>query len=347
MGGVYEEFQRELEIVRRRFAGRPRQEMVHLFLLALQREELVSVAYREALIVRRLKRMPIEQPVRELIRHAMIWAWKDEEMHAIYIRGAILRLGPFSLKARAYLRQLAGALGGWSSSVRQHVRWREAPLSCALATAFTGVGLLLGQIPADVRRYLRYGPFREFCRFNEEAERTAWLCYSRLLEVIRALPDAPPAVLEDFRRVQADEAQHRRIFEILAGALDERDRLVEGETADGLAQKIGAVDGVFLPWARREVSSCDNPIASGGPVRVVRGDTAEQKLPLLRRLLHEAGLAERLRERAGAQGKPLAELRVVVKAAFMLGYHREDRSAITDPDGITLELLQPASGTPD
>src|SRR5918912_2289454 len=124
MSRVVEAFQRELAAVRRRYAGRPRREMVHLFLLALEREELVSVAYREALIVRRLRRMPVEPAVRELIRHAMLWAWKDEEMHAVYIRGAILRLGTPSLRVRALARQAVGAIGGWSSSIRQHVAWR-------------------------------------------------------------------------------------------------------------------------------------------------------------------------------------------------------------------------------
>src|SRR3954451_13315374 len=93
LGVIYEEFEKELAALRTRDAGRPRREMVRLLLLALEREEIVSVAYREALIVRRLESMPIGPQVRELIRHALSWAWKDEEMHAIYLRGAILRLG--------------------------------------------------------------------------------------------------------------------------------------------------------------------------------------------------------------------------------------------------------------
>ncbi len=52
----------------------------------LEREELVSVGYRETMIARRLESMPIGPQLRELIRHALCWAWKDEEMHAIYLR---------------------------------------------------------------------------------------------------------------------------------------------------------------------------------------------------------------------------------------------------------------------
>jgi len=65
--------------------------MIHLFLLALEREEIVAVSYRENAIAQRLAAMPITEDIRELIRHALIWIWKDEEMHSIYIRGAILR----------------------------------------------------------------------------------------------------------------------------------------------------------------------------------------------------------------------------------------------------------------
>lgn len=118
MGAIYEQFERELAAGRLRDAGRPRREMVRLLLLGLEREEIVAVGYREALIARRLEAMPIGPQLRELIRHALAWAWKDEEMYAVYLRGAILRMGSRSLKARAYLRQLAGAVGGWSSSVQ-------------------------------------------------------------------------------------------------------------------------------------------------------------------------------------------------------------------------------------
>ncbi|HEX8201395.1 MAG TPA: DUF362 domain-containing protein [Isosphaeraceae bacterium] len=332
MGGVYEEFERELAAWRRRDAGRPRREMVRLLLLALEREELVSVGYREAMIARRLRTMPIEPPVRALIHHALAWAWKDEEMHAIYLRGAIFRLGSRSLRARAYLRQLAGAVAGWASSVRQHVRWREAPLARACATQVTWMGTLLGRVPRDVRQYLRYRPFRDFCRLNVDAEKTARLCYDRMIELAAELPELPAALLDDFRRVRDDEVRHTRIFEILEAALDPADRLVPGESAATLTRKIAAVGEVFLPRAHRAALIAENPLGEGGRVWVARGATAAEKLPLFGRLLEDSGLADRLRRRAEALGKPLGELRVAIKPTFMLGYHRDDRSILTDPD---------------
>jgi uncharacterized protein (DUF362 family) len=74
-----------------------------------------------------------------------------------------------------------------------------------------------------------------------------------------------------------------------------------------------------------------NPLGSGGKVWVVRGRDAAEKLPLFRRLLADAGLPGQLVERARALGKHVADLRVVIKPTFMLGYHRKDTAHITDP----------------
>src|SRR5262249_41976159 len=144
MGAVFDEFVRELEALGRKYAGQPRREMIALFLLALEREEIVSIAYRESLMAARLRAMPLPEEVRELVRHALIWAGKDEEMPAIYIRGAILKLGNRFLRLQAFLRQAAGSVGGWATSVRQHVLWRDGPLSRTFAAAVAGAGILLG-----------------------------------------------------------------------------------------------------------------------------------------------------------------------------------------------------------
>jgi hypothetical protein len=330
MGAVYEEFERELAGWRRRYAGQPRQEMIRLFLLALEREELVSVGYREAAIARRLQSMPLDLAVRDLIRHALLWVWKDEEMHAVYIRGAILQLGSLRLRLTALIRQFAGAVGGWSASVRHHARWSQAPLSRALATLNTWVGGLLGKVPADVRRHLNYGPFRNFCLFNVDAEQTAWLCWHRLTELASADPQIAPHLTDDFRRIAADEERHGRVFQILADALDDGDRLRDGMSAEKLAQRIGEVGEVFLPRPLRP-RAANHPLGSGGEVWVVRGTTAQDKRPLFRQLLDQAGLAGRLAARARGLGKDIAELRVAVKVAFMMGYHCKDRAVLTDP----------------
>ncbi len=332
MGAVFDEFVRELEGWERRYAGRPRDLLVRLFLLALEREEIVSIAYRESVMTRRLATMPLPPEVRELIGHALLWAWKDEEMHALYIRGALLNLGGRTLRLQALLKQAAGAVAGWSSSARQHVRWSHAPLSRLLAGFIVAAGVLTGQVPRDVRQYLRYGPFRGFALFNVDAEKTAWLCWKRIVELAAAQPDLPPSLVYDFERVREDEDRHRRIFQILADALDEHDRLVPGETTQTLAEKFAAIGEFFLPRRLRGASVAGNPLGEGGRVWVVRGAAAADKLPLFRRLLDDAGLAGQLDGRARALGKRGDELRVVIKPEFMRGYHRKDMAHLTDPE---------------
>src|SRR5262249_54963377 len=150
MSSVYDEFEQELAVIREKYAAAPHREIVRLFLLALEREEIVSIGYREEAIRRRLETLPIAKELRELIHHALLWAWKDEQMHAIYLRGAILKLGSPALKLLAFTNQFAGAIGGWSASVRQHRRWRQAPISRTLATLLTWAGRLTGKVPRAV-----------------------------------------------------------------------------------------------------------------------------------------------------------------------------------------------------
>lgn len=333
MGGVYDEFAQEMAGWRRRYADRPRQELIHLLLLALEREELVTIGYREAVILRRLATMPISDEIRELIHRALIWVWKDEEMHAIYLRGALFKFGNRRLQALALLRQMAGAIGGWSASVRQHVRWNEAPISRSLATIATWCGSLAGRVPRHVGQHLDYRSFRDYCLFNIEAERTARLCFGHLVELLQSEPDLPPSYSDDFRRIQGDEARHQAIFEIFAAAFDDADRLVAGGTAESLAQKIGGVGEFFLPRLRRSAAA-DSPLGNGGVVWVVQGTKMADKLPLFRRVLDESGLGHLLKARAQLLGKQVRDLRIGIKAAFIFGYHRQDRSMITDPELI-------------
>ena len=336
MSEIYNQFELELANLGRKYAEHPRRQIIHLFLLALEREEIVSVGYHEELIAARLDKLLISDEEREIVRHALLWIWKDEEMHAIYIRGAIFKIGAFSLRTRALLHQLAGALGGWSTSVRQHLRWTDAPLSRAMATLLTWTGSVTGKVPRDVRQHLRYRTFRDFCLFNVEAEKTAWLCWQRLVELTSEQPFILPSLIDDFRRIKEDEDRHRQIFEILANAFDNNDRLVPGETADSLVKKIRLVGEPFLPHSLRRQRVANNPVGSGGQVKIVQGRDAREKLPLFRELL-DRDLGDLLRDRSRTLGKPLTEFRVAIKPSFMLGYARRDRSMITDRE-LLIEL---------
>jgi uncharacterized protein (DUF362 family) len=332
VGAVFEQFAQELKAWESKYLGRPRDELIGLCLLALEREELVSVGYREELMTQRLAAMPIPPAVRELMRHALIWAWRDEEMHSIYIRGALLKYGGPLLRMRAFAQQMGGLVGGWAGSVRQHVPWSKAPFSRAGATVVTWLGAITGKVPEDVRKYLNYGPFREFCVFNVDAEKTARLCYDRMIALAQETPELGRELAQDFIRVRDDEDRHARIFEILATALDEQDRLVTGETEESLTRKIEDVGEYFLPRTLRKQTILNSKIGSGGRVFATEGKSAQEKCKVFRHLLEESGLAEKLEERAAALGKQAVDLRIVIKPSFMLGYARKDRSIITDAE---------------
>src|ERR1700731_1537348 len=70
---------------RRRYAGRPDLERHHVLLLALQREQLGPIAYREDALVETVALLPIGPEMRAIVRQCMAWIWKDEEMHATLI----------------------------------------------------------------------------------------------------------------------------------------------------------------------------------------------------------------------------------------------------------------------
>jgi uncharacterized protein (DUF362 family) len=330
VGAVFEQFALELQAWEAKYAGRPLDELVGLCLLALEREELVSVGYREELMTRRLAAMPISPAVRELMRHALIWAWRDEEMHSIYIRGALLKYGGPILRLKAFAQQIGGLVGGWAGSVLQHVPRSKAPLSRAGATFVTWLGGLTGKVPEDVRKYLNYGPFREFCVFNVDAEKTARLCYDRMIALAREVPELGKELAQDFVRVRDDEDRHAQIFEILATALNEKDELVAGETEASLTRKIEDVGEYFLPRTLRKQTVLNSKIGSGGRVFVFEGELAEEKCEVFRRLLEESGLEGKLRQRAASLDKREADLRIVIKPSFMLGYANKDRSIVTD-----------------
>ena len=131
--------------------------------------------------------MPLDDDVRELIAHALLWAWKDEEMHAIYVRGALLRLGSLRRRVRVFATP-----GGRGDRRLVHLSPPARALERGAAVAHAGhagspwLGMLTGKVPREVLGTCDYGPFRDFCRFNVEAERTAWLCWHRLAELAEA-----------------------------------------------------------------------------------------------------------------------------------------------------------------
>jgi uncharacterized protein (DUF362 family) len=331
VGTFYGDFCAELARWEKRYAGRPREELLKLAFLSLEREQLVTVTYHDDLLSKRIATLPLDAPTRELLRHALAFTWKDEEMHAVYVRGLLWREGSFAVRLRANWHFLTGLLAGWATFVQQHVSWREAPLSRAISTATLWGGLLTGTAPPSVRQHLRYHSFRDFCAFNVDAEKTATLSWDRLAALGRQAGIEVVSV-ELFERIREDELQHEKLFALLADSLTADDRLREDLSADALARRIGTLHQGFLPWSQR-TAEARHVLGSGGCVSVTEGSASREEG--LGRALNEAGLWALLEARAKTLGKQVAELRVAVKTSFMLGVHRGDPSMIVAPESLS------------
>ena len=186
-------------------------------------------------------------------------------------------------------------------------------------------GSLLGAIPTAARAGLEYGSFRQFCKFNVDAEKTAWLCWRRIRQLAQNERQISPGLLNDFARIERDEDRHGRLFEIFAESFDDDDRLAAGVTAESLASKIAQLGQEFLPQRMRPR---DHPLGKGGKVVVLRGNRDDEKEAIFDRLLRESDLLGALDERK----KPRGEMTVAIKPTFMLGYSHKDKSVVGDRD---------------
>lgn len=322
-GEIYEESARQLAGWRERYRERPDRERRRLWLLALEREQVVSIAYRESAIADRIARMPLAEEVRELLRHAMVWVWKDEEMHTAYIRGVVLDRGDPVLRAVAYGEQVVGAVSGWAAAVEQHTQFRDAPVSVALASVLSFGGRITGKLTNALRNALEYGPFRQFCAFNIELERSAELCWARLVELAEG-----DVQHEEFVQVRDDEARHGEIFRIFQDALGQDDRLRPGVTVAELVEQVRGVGEWFLPQRHRAPGPRPRVFGTGSPVWCRQGQSPADKRAALREIVADAGLPALVDERRDAAGGRAP--RVAIKTAFMLGYNWRDRSNVID-----------------
>jgi uncharacterized protein (DUF362 family) len=320
------EFATEMAQWAAKYEGRPKKELVRLLLLALEREQLVTVAYRDTLMAERLARIDAEPAFRAAAEQALAWAWKDEQMHTVYSRGMLLQIGSGWMRLVAWVQQLAGAIAGWASSVKQHARPSRAPVSWIAASFVVLAGTELGKVPRAMRDKLRLLSFRDFCRAQALAEETAAMCWKRVSELGTLVPELPPNAVAEFARMWKDEEQHKQIFAILHDALDADDHATVPTTE--LIESLRAVGEYFLP---RDQRASPGALGAGGDVWVQEGGPEDDARKSLRRIVRDSGLEQVVLERARELGKPVAELRVVIKPSFMLGYHRSDRSIVTDP----------------
>jgi Domain of unknown function (DUF362) len=301
------------------YAGNPDAEREQLWLLALEREQIVAVAYREEAVAGRIAALALPSAVRALARQTLVWIWKDEELHAEYLRGLLLQRGGLLSSLVVYGRQAEGALSGWATSTEHHLDREAAPLRTGAATALVSVGTLLGQVPPVLRRELRYQTFHRYCELNVALEATAELAYERLVEITT---DADERAT--FARIADDEARHRAAFRVLGALVDEGDRPAEAVTPGQVQEELERLSPWFVPASMRAGAGDGErrrSFGTGATVAVRSGGPDADRVEVLEGCLDAAGLTS------------LASVarRAAVRVSFMLGYDRRDRSNVNDP----------------
>jgi uncharacterized protein (DUF362 family) len=301
------------------FADDPDSGRKNLLLLALEREQIVAVAYREETVAGRVALLDVHPDVRTLIHQTLVWIWKDEQMHAEYLRGELLRAGGVGPSAVVYGRQIQGAISGWTSATSNHRQLRTAPFRTATASALIFIAGAFGRIPTALKRELRFQTFHRYCELNVALEASAELAYRRLIELTE--PEADRRTIE---RIREDEVRHKAAFALLAEVLDVDDRLVPNQSPQRLIERFSEISEWFIPSRLRRRKLGDTAKQSFGlrrPVVVRSGRNDHEKVAVLESCLDRAGLAN-----LAAQSNSAA-----IRVSFMLGYDRRDRSNINDP----------------
>jgi uncharacterized protein (DUF362 family) len=310
---------------RRECADRPEAERSRLLLLALEREQIVAVAYREEAVAGRVAELDVGDQARALIRQTLVWIWKDEQMHAEFTRGLLLEAGGLASSLVVYGRQVQGALSGWTSSTATNRMLRSAPLRTGAAGALVAAARAARRMPPALARELRYQTFHKYCALNVALESSAEFAYRRLVEVARSEEERVA-----FDRIRADEARHAEAFRLLTEVITEDDRLADGVSAEDLAARLARISPWFIPAAQRRRPGADEgqqrSFGSGAQVVVRGGRTDADKPAVLSECLDRAGL-DRLAGRARS---------AAIRVSFMLGYDRADRSNISDPELVDL-----------
>jgi uncharacterized protein (DUF362 family) len=310
-------------------ADRPREERQRLLRLALEREQIVAVAYREEAVADRVRTLDIGDDARDLVRQTLIWTWKDEQLHAEYLRGELLRTPGWFSKAIVYGRQLQGALSGWTSATSNLRSARAMPLRTGAAGILVAAAGLTGQVPPVLRRELRYQTFQRYCQLNVALEASAELAYRRLVEL-----SADPAERRTVDRIRTDEGRHTQAFRLLASALTDDDRLRDPGAVPDLIADMAAISIWFVPAAARSAGPTPAGLAPAKPrsfgsnqhVVVGHGMGQRSKQAVLEDCLDQAGLGDRATTASTA----------AIRASFMLGYDRRDRSNVNDPEMLDL-----------
>lgn len=328
-GKILAECQELLAELRLTYANDPRGEYQRLAMLALEREQLVSYAYREDILGQRLDKLVADHDIVDVMRHAFIQVWRDEEAHTVLIRGTLVGgVRPSTGLARASIEQTAGWLAGWSSALKHHVPRSSAPLRTLLVDGMAQSARVIGKLSPDLREELKPKSFRDFCRYNVDAEETAELCWDRLIELERELGGPDVAT---FQRIAREEREHRDVFATIASVLDEHDWVVRGTTAANLADRLRDIGTRF---AQPEPAGQADPADPAGPAGPAPSHFATAA-PVHVLSSSEHSRAEAVTEALDLLGDVEGST-VVIQSSWMMGYSTSDRSTVIDPTVLNL-----------
>ena len=316
------------------YADRPQLERQCLLLLALEREQIVAVAYREEAVAGRVAALDIGEDARDLVRQTLIWTWKDEQLHAEYLRGELLRAPGLFSTAVVYGRQIQGALSGWTSATSNLRDARTTPFRAGAAGILVAAAGLTGQIPPVLRHELRYQTFHRYCQLNIALEASAELAYRRLVELSN-----DPVERGTMDRIREDEAHHTDAFRLLAAALTDDDRLVNPASVDDLVSQMATISVWFVP-ARLRPAMAETGAEPLAPVtdRRPRSFASRQRVAIGSGPddRHKQAVLEDCLDRAGLGDRAAGVSSAAIRASFMLGYDRRDRSNVNDPEMVDL-----------
>ena len=131
--------ERELE----RMSASDSDDLLRRFLLlSLEREQVAAIAYSEDLLIHRLTELDVSPEIAELLRRVILWVQRDEELHAQYLRGLLVRTQTSIPTAFVFMRQLFGGVSGWVSAMRHHRPPGRFGVRNMLAAAALGGGRL-------------------------------------------------------------------------------------------------------------------------------------------------------------------------------------------------------------
>ena len=336
MGEVYYEFKKELAALAKKYHDKPDKELNKLLHIALEREELVTTAYRANFLSGNVEKLSLDKELNAIVKHALIWVWKDEDMHTVYTRGALLKSKNIFHKFKVMISQFQGFVGGWAASIIQHLKFREAPFSVAFAKFIAFIGKMSGKISKGIGKELKFGSFKQFCFFNIDAEKTARICWERILILAEKDERFTEEFIKDFQRIIFDEQRHERIFKIIYDVLEENGELTSTYKLEEIITEIRAVSEYFLPQKYRLLDKM-SPVGKGGDVWSFANKSDLNKYAFFQEQLPKVNLTACLKSISETKSKPLKNISVVIKVSFSMGYNKEDLSPITDP--ALLEIL--------